>query len=75
MLMYQVTLLSQWNYNGGHSALTYGQSDKLIQIQTPVDELTTSGKQINPSQRAVVVLWRAGGVVSTFSYNSQQDRE
>lgn len=24
----------------------YVQSDKLIQIQTPVDELTTSGKQI-----------------------------
>lgn len=24
----------------------YGQSDRLIQIQTPVDEPTTSGKQI-----------------------------
>lgn len=28
------------------TALTCGQSDKLIQIQTPVDELTTSGKRI-----------------------------
>ena len=46
ILMCQVTFLSQGNYSGGPSALTYGQSDKLSQIQTPVDELTTSGKQI-----------------------------
>lgn len=42
---------ARWPFSFGEiatvgSALTYGQSDKLIQIQTPVDELTTSGKQI-----------------------------
>ena len=48
--------------------LTYGQSDKLIPVQAPVDELTTSGGQVKPISEGYSCVRTGGRCIDTVGW-------